>query len=159
MHSHLIAAKKSRSVIHSTYQHSARRASFQIGKQRNSVRLLSCSFRRHYSPRAEDGSAAQRSGCRISVITLSRQQVEILISFGRRRFGMSISNMQRPARHVPSSEAGLQPIHNVFRKAMRQLAGGVSVITVGEGTARTGLTAISVASLSSEPATSTSGAK
>jgi len=38
-----------------------------------------------------------------------------------------------------------------FRKAMRQLAGGISVITVGRGDERTGLTVTSVSSLSAEP--------
>lgn len=40
-----------------------------------------------------------------------------------------------------------------FRQAMRQLAGGVSVITVGSDNDRTGLTATSVTSLSSDPPT------
>lgn len=38
-----------------------------------------------------------------------------------------------------------------FREAMRQLAGGVSVVTTGRGRQRTGLTATSVTSLSTEP--------
>jgi flavin reductase (DIM6/NTAB) family NADH-FMN oxidoreductase RutF len=38
-----------------------------------------------------------------------------------------------------------------FREAMRQLAGGVSVVTTGRGRLRTGLTATSVTSLSAEP--------
>ena len=38
-----------------------------------------------------------------------------------------------------------------FRSAMRHLASGVSVITTGQGEARTGLTATSVSSLSMEP--------
>ena len=38
-----------------------------------------------------------------------------------------------------------------FREAMRQLAGGVSVVTSGSGPQRTGLTATSVTSLSTEP--------
>lgn len=40
-----------------------------------------------------------------------------------------------------------------FRSAMRQLAGGVAVITVGRGEDRTGLTATSVSSLSADPPT------
>ncbi len=40
-----------------------------------------------------------------------------------------------------------------FRGAMRQLAGGVSVITTGSGYQRTGLTVTSVTSLSADPAT------
>jgi flavin reductase (DIM6/NTAB) family NADH-FMN oxidoreductase RutF len=39
-----------------------------------------------------------------------------------------------------------------FRAAMRHLAGGVSVITSGRGNDRNGLTATSVSSLSTEPA-------
>lgn len=39
-----------------------------------------------------------------------------------------------------------------FRNAMRQLAGGVSVITACQGAQRTGLTATSVVSLSMDPA-------
>ena len=38
-----------------------------------------------------------------------------------------------------------------FRSAMRQLAGGISVITVGDGNHRSGLTVTSVSSLSAEP--------
>jgi flavin reductase (DIM6/NTAB) family NADH-FMN oxidoreductase RutF len=39
----------------------------------------------------------------------------------------------------------------VFRSAMRQLVGGISIITVGKGEDRTGLTSTSVSSLSAEP--------
>ena len=39
-----------------------------------------------------------------------------------------------------------------FRTAMRQLAGGVSVITAAHGDERTGLTATSVVSISMDPA-------
>ena len=39
----------------------------------------------------------------------------------------------------------------IFRQAMRRLAGGVGVITVGTGEDRTGLTATSVTALSAEP--------
>jgi flavin reductase (DIM6/NTAB) family NADH-FMN oxidoreductase RutF len=66
---------------------------------------------------------------------------------------MSISNLQYPVRHFPHSGVDLKTIQDVFRKAMRQLAGGVSVITVGDGADRTGLTATSVTSLSMEPPT------
>ena len=45
----------------------------------------------------------------------------------------------------------LPPLEHLFRSGMRELAGGVSVITVGEGEDRTGLTATSVTSLSAEP--------
>ena len=40
---------------------------------------------------------------------------------------------------------------STFRQAMRRLAGGVSVITVGSGADRTGFTATSVTSFSAEP--------
>ena len=43
------------------------------------------------------------------------------------------------------------PLDHRFRSGMRQLAGGVCVITVGEGEDRTGLTATSVTSLSLDP--------
>ena len=40
---------------------------------------------------------------------------------------------------------------STFRQAMRRLAGGVSLITVGSGADRTGFTATSVTSFSAEP--------
>ncbi len=43
------------------------------------------------------------------------------------------------------------PLEHRFRSGMRELAGGVSVITVGEGEDRTGFTATSVTSLSVDP--------
>ncbi|MEP9375925.1 flavin reductase family protein [Aquabacter sp. CN5-332] len=39
----------------------------------------------------------------------------------------------------------------IYRAAMRKLAGAVSILTVGEGESRTGLTATSVSSLSVDP--------
>ena len=42
---------------------------------------------------------------------------------------------------------------DAFRAAMRQLASGVSIVTHGEGQTRTGMTATSVSSLSSDPPT------
>ncbi len=42
---------------------------------------------------------------------------------------------------------------DAFRLAMRQLASGVSIVTLGEGEARNGLTATSVSSLSADPPT------
>jgi flavin reductase (DIM6/NTAB) family NADH-FMN oxidoreductase RutF len=44
-----------------------------------------------------------------------------------------------------------EPGADLFRSAMRNLAGGVSVVTAGCGEARSGLTATSVSSLSLEP--------
>jgi flavin reductase (DIM6/NTAB) family NADH-FMN oxidoreductase RutF len=44
-----------------------------------------------------------------------------------------------------------EPHPDLFRSAMRNLAGGVSIITAGRGDARCGLTATSVTSLSLEP--------
>ncbi|MEP9354684.1 flavin reductase family protein [Xanthobacter sp. KR7-65] len=54
---------------------------------------------------------------------------------------------------TPSSHGALPPGSLAFRAAMRKLAGSVSVLTVGQGEARTGLTATSVSSLSVEPPT------
>ena len=45
--------------------------------------------------------------------------------------------------------SGVDP--DAFRAAMRQLAGGISAITVGAGDERTGLTVTSVSSLSASP--------
>ncbi|NLH83384.1 MAG: flavin reductase [Phyllobacteriaceae bacterium] len=41
---------------------------------------------------------------------------------------------------------------STFRAAFRRLAGGVSIVTVGRGDTRTGLTATSIASFSADPA-------
>ncbi|SEB89455.1 NADH-FMN oxidoreductase RutF, flavin reductase (DIM6/NTAB) family [Rhizobiales bacterium GAS188] len=49
------------------------------------------------------------------------------------------------------SLAQAQPLQELFRSAMRGLAGAVSIITVGTDEDRTGLTATSVSSLSVEP--------
>ncbi len=51
-------------------------------------------------------------------------------------------------RYEPADDHALK---DEFRLAMRELAGGVAVITVGEGKDRTGLTATSVSSFSAEP--------
>ena len=56
---------------------------------------------------------------------------------------LAVRNVQ-PAAEVPSAE---------FRTAMRALAGGVSVISVGRGKDISGMTVTSVTSLSVEPAT------
>ncbi|MGJ4949723.1 flavin reductase family protein [Bradyrhizobium sp. HKCCYLS20291] len=55
--------------------------------------------------------------------------------------------MNSIVRHMPDATA-LQPD---FRSAMRQLVGGVSVITVGRGDDVTGMTVSSLASLSIDP--------
>ena len=55
--------------------------------------------------------------------------------------------MNSIVRHMPDAPA-LQPD---FRSAMRQLVGGVSVITVGRGDEVTGMTVTSLASLSINP--------
>lgn len=52
-----------------------------------------------------------------------------------------------------SAPSDLDPGSLAFKAAMRKLAGAVSVLTVGQGDARTGLTATSVSSLSVEPPT------
>lgn len=54
---------------------------------------------------------------------------------------------------VPPPAPELSAAPRAFRGAMRKLAGAVSVITVGQGDERTGLTATSVTSLSVEPPT------
>lgn len=54
---------------------------------------------------------------------------------------------------VPLAANPLIADANAFRAAMRQLAGGVSVITAGIGEDRTGLTATSPVSLSVDPPT------
>lgn len=55
-------------------------------------------------------------------------------------------NLVRPAEDTSDAS---EP----FRLAMRQLAGGVAIITAGRGEERTGLTATAVSSLSSSPPT------
>lgn len=52
-----------------------------------------------------------------------------------------------PAASAPSADPA------VFRQAMRELAGHVSVIATGQGADRTGFTATSVSSLSADPPT------
>lgn len=58
-----------------------------------------------------------------------------------------LANAPRPAAPAPS------PAALAFRAGMRKLAGAVSILTVGEGESRTGLTATSVTSVSVEPPT------
>ena len=58
----------------------------------------------------------------------------------------------RPDEQFPLTHPG-RANTDAFREAMRSLAGAVSVITVGQGAARTGFTASSVASFSVEPPT------
>jgi flavin reductase (DIM6/NTAB) family NADH-FMN oxidoreductase RutF len=55
---------------------------------------------------------------------------------------------------MPKTESwqdGAVPRDDLFRSAMRDLAAGVSIITVGEGEERTGMTATSLTSLSVDP--------
>jgi len=59
--------------------------------------------------------------------------------------------MTAQALHNSQAFEDTAPTGALFLKAMRQLAGGVSVITTGIGALRTGLTATSVTSLSAEP--------
>ncbi|WP_051357106.1 flavin reductase family protein [Azorhizobium doebereinerae] len=54
---------------------------------------------------------------------------------------------------APLRPAELSPTALAYRGAMRKLAGAVSILTLGEGEARTGLTATSVTSLSVDPPT------
>lgn len=58
-----------------------------------------------------------------------------------------MNSIVRNMTSVPSAASALD-----FRQAMRQLSGGVSVITVGRGNDISGMTVTSVASLSVEPA-------
>ncbi len=58
--------------------------------------------------------------------------------------------MNAPAAPMSAVEAGA-PDGDAFRAAMRHLVGGVSIVTMGSGTERRGLTATSVTSLSAEP--------
>ena len=53
--------------------------------------------------------------------------------------------------HVTIDPSTVTPQADDFREAMRQLAGGVAVITAGFGAERTGMTATSVSSLSVDP--------
>lgn len=66
---------------------------------------------------------------------------------------MTIVTLPHRRSEVPPKPSVLRAGSDTFRQAMRQLAGGTSVITVGEGDHRTGLTATSVTSLSAEPPT------
>jgi flavin reductase (DIM6/NTAB) family NADH-FMN oxidoreductase RutF len=54
---------------------------------------------------------------------------------------------------ISSRDASSQAVGAAFRQAMRQLAGGVCAITVGDGDDRGGLVATSVTSLSMDPPT------
>ena len=60
--------------------------------------------------------------------------------------------MNSIVRHMPDPKVHNEPLARDFRAAMRQLAGGVSVITVGRGSETSGMTVTSVSSLSVEPA-------
>ncbi len=53
----------------------------------------------------------------------------------------------------PAKSEAADPGSIAFRAAMRKLAGAVSILSVGQGEARTGLTATSVSSLSVDPPT------
>ncbi len=61
--------------------------------------------------------------------------------------------MNSPARNIHESRIDVSVSAESFRNAMRSLAGGVSVITVGRGNDLSGMTVTSVSSLSVEPAT------
>lgn len=66
---------------------------------------------------------------------------------------MSVVTLQHREPAFPSEQDPQRSGQDAFRHAMRQLAGGISVITVGDGKDRTGLTATSVTSLSVDPPT------
>lgn len=58
----------------------------------------------------------------------------------------TVISLPRPSSQIPDQKAA-------FRSALRHLAGGVAVITTGEGDQRTGMTATSLSALSAEPPT------
>ena len=61
--------------------------------------------------------------------------------------------MNSLVRDIQTRNVGPVPSADSFRNAMRSLAGGVSVVTVGQGRDVSGMTVTSVSSLSIEPAT------
>lgn len=61
--------------------------------------------------------------------------------------------MNSLVRNISETKFEASPSADSFRNAMRSLAGGVSVITVGRGNDLSGMTVTSVSSLSVEPAT------
>lgn len=63
-----------------------------------------------------------------------------------------VTSTSATPRHVGRAAPAPAEASN-FRAALRHLAGGVSVITTGQGEDRTGLTVTSLASLSAEPPT------
>lgn len=54
-------------------------------------------------------------------------------------------------RQATARDIGEASLSRAYREAMRDLASGVSIISVGEGDDRTGFTATSITSLSTEP--------
>lgn len=58
---------------------------------------------------------------------------------------------QMPASPAPIADASAEVDAELFRTAMRELAGGVAVVTVGKDDDITGFTATSVSSLSTHP--------
>lgn len=61
--------------------------------------------------------------------------------------------MNSLVRNISETKFEAAPSADNFRNAMRSLAGGVSIITVGRGNELSGMTVTSVSSLSVEPAT------
>ncbi len=59
--------------------------------------------------------------------------------------------MNTPAVHSPDLGEADGADRDAFRAAMRHLVGGVSIVTMGSGADRRGMTATSVTSLSAEP--------
>ena len=64
-----------------------------------------------------------------------------------------MTTFQKPGPPQVAGDVAPTASQDAFRNAMRQLAGGISVATVGEGDDRAGLTATSVTSLSVDPPT------
>jgi flavin reductase (DIM6/NTAB) family NADH-FMN oxidoreductase RutF len=62
-----------------------------------------------------------------------------------------ISDVLNTGARIPKDRVQREVSIDCFRQAMRELAGGVAIVTVGQGPDRTGFTATSVGSLSVEP--------
>src|ERR1700745_1203617 len=71
--------------------------------------------------------------------------------FGRTQMRRPSTMSQMPASPAPIADASGEVDAELFRTAMRELAGGVAVVTVGKDDDITGFTATSVSSLSTHP--------
>jgi flavin reductase (DIM6/NTAB) family NADH-FMN oxidoreductase RutF len=64
---------------------------------------------------------------------------------------VAMCNVSNPSASLATAQIESEVTIDTFRSAMRELAGGVAVVTVGREADRTGFTATSVSSLSAEP--------